>query len=119
LCGADHSRSGGERNKPRVIYRQKGSAPRTQHKARRAPNTLAGVHFGFANGAGIGDPRSLHGGGSAAAGLLRDIARPEGNVTGITSVFQSMSEVTEALPVPFPVPNHCRTIGVLHLEPMV
>ena len=59
----------------------------------------------------VGDP--------VAAGLLRDIARPEGNVTGITSVFQSMSEVTEALPVPFPVPNHCRTIGVLHLEPMV
>jgi putative tryptophan/tyrosine transport system substrate-binding protein len=31
----------------------------------------------------VGDP--------VTAGLLRDIARPEGNVTGITSVFQSMS----------------------------
>jgi putative tryptophan/tyrosine transport system substrate-binding protein len=30
----------------------------------------------------VGDP--------VAAGLLRDIARPEGNVTGITSVYQSM-----------------------------
>jgi putative tryptophan/tyrosine transport system substrate-binding protein len=30
----------------------------------------------------VGDP--------VAGGLLRDIARPEGNVTGITSVFQSM-----------------------------